>query len=236
MESGGLDNPSRSVWVIPGAIIIAGLILAIAIFVIRTSNVSVPETALPEMVEPVSVTDHLIGSPKAQVMIVEYSDIDSDNGKNFHEALAQLMTEYAADGRVAWVYRHLPLTTVHAYAQRHAEASECAASLGGPEAFWRFVDQAHALAPGGAELDPRNYPVIAQTLGIDGGVFEECVASGRFSAKVRSQAHDALGAGAQGAPFTVIFIEGGKPTAINGALPYPSLKELVERSLAQTSP
>lgn len=233
MDNGGLHNPSRSVWVVPSAIIIAGVILAIAIFVIRTTGASVPTTALPEMIEPVTVSDHVIGNPQAPVMIVEYSDIDSDDGKNFHAALAQLMTEYAAGGKVAWTYRHLPLTTMHAYAQRHAEAAECAASLGAPDAFWRFIDQAHTLAPGSAELDPRNYPVIAQTLGIDGGTFEECVASGRFSAKVRSQAHDALGAGAEGAPFTVIFIEGGRPVSINGALPYASLKELVDRSLVQ---
>lgn len=233
MDSGGLTNPTRSVWVIPGAIIIAGLILAIAVFVIRTGSATVPETALPEMIEPVTVSDHIIGNPNAEVMIVEYSDIDSDDGKNFHAALLQLMTEYAKDGRVAWVYRHLPLTTVHGYAQRHAEASECAALLGGADAFWRFIDQAHTLAPGGAELNPTNYPAIAQTLGIENATFTECVASGKFSAKVRSQAHDALGAGAEGAPFTVVFIKGSKPAAINGALPYTSLKELVDRSLLE---
>lgn len=234
MDSDGVMNPTRNVWVIPGAIIIAGLILAIAIFVIRTGNATVPVTALPEMIEPVTVADHIIGNPNAQVMIVEYSDIDSDDGKNFHAALLQLMTEYAEDGRVAWVYRHLPLTTVHGYAQRHAEAAECAALLGGPDAFWRFIDQAHTLAPGGAELNPESYPVIAQTLGIENTAFTECVVSGKFSAKVRSQAHDALGAGAEGAPFTVVFIEGSKPAAINGALPYTSLKELVDQSLSQS--
>lgn len=234
MESDGRMNPTRSVWVIPGAIIIAGLILAIAIYAIRVGSAKVPEKALPEMIEPVTVADHIIGNPDAQVMIVEYSDIDSDDGKNFHAALQQLMTEYAEDGRVAWVYRHLPLTTVHGYAQRHAEASECAAMLGTADAFWRFIDQAHALAPGGAELNPETYPVIAQTLGIENTAFTECIASGKFSAKVRSQAHDALGAGAEGAPFTVVFIKGAKPAAINGSLPYLSLKELVDRALSTT--
>ncbi len=224
-------NPSRSVWLVPSAIIIAGLILAVAVFMIRTSTQQVPETAMPEMIEPVSVSDHIIGNPQASVIIVEYSDIDSDDGKNFHQALEQLMTEYAAGGKVAWVYRHLPLTTIHAYSQRHAEASECASSLGNTDAFWRFIGQAHTIAPGGAELYPENYAFIAQTLGIESAVFDECINSGRFAAKVRAQAHDALGAGAKGAPFSVVLIEGSEPVVINGTLPYLALKELVERSL-----
>lgn len=226
-------EPRRNVWLIPIAIIVAGVILAVAVYVIRSGNTSVPLTARPEMVEPVNASDHIVGNPDARVMIIEYSDIDSDDGKNFHAALMQLMTEYGTQGEVAWTYRHLPLTTIHGYAQRHAEAAECAASIASEDAFWRFIDQAHALAPGSAELNPRDYPAIAQTLGIEENVFAECVASGRFSAKVRSQAHDALGAGAEGAPFTIVFIEGAEPIAINGALPYLSLKEVVERALAQ---
>ena len=116
----------RNAWVVPGAIVVAGVILAIAIYVVRSGNVSVPLTALPEMIEPVSAEDHIIGNPGAAVMIVEYSDIDSDDGKSFHAALLQLMTEYASGGEVAWTYRHLPLTTLHGYAQSHAEAAECA--------------------------------------------------------------------------------------------------------------
>lgn len=223
----------RNAWVVPGAILVAGVILAIAIYVVRSGNVSVPLTALPEMIEPVSAEDHIIGNPGAAVMIVEYSDIDSDDGKSFHAALLQLMTEYASGGEVAWTYRHLPLTTLHGYAQSHAEAAECAALLGGPEAFWRFIDQAHALAPGSAELNPRDYPAIAGSLGIEASALAECVASGRFSSKVRSQAHDALGAGAEGAPFTVIFIRGAEPAAINGALPYTSLKAVVDGALSK---
>src|SRR3989344_6163480 len=139
-------NPSRSVWVVPSAIIIAGLILAVTVYVVRSGSAEVPDVAQPDMIEPVALTDHLIGNPEAVVTIVEYSDIDSDDGKEFHAALTQLMTDYAAGGKVAWVYRHLPLTTVHPYAQRHAEAAECAASLGRADAFWRFLDQAHALS------------------------------------------------------------------------------------------
>lgn len=228
-----MESSSRSVWLIPGAIIVAGLILAIAIFVIRTTSAKIPESAKPDAVPAVTPTDHIIGNPEASVVIVEYSDIDSDDGKNFHAALQQLMTEYAAGGNVAWVYRHLPLTTMHAYAQRHAEASECVASLSGPEGFWRFIDQAHAIAPGSAEFNPKNYPVVLTSLGIPQEAFDQCMTSGKFSSKVRSQAHDALGAGAEGAPFTVVFIEGQEPVAINGALPYTSLKELIQRSLGQ---
>lgn len=227
-------NPSsRSAWLIPSAIIVAGLVLAVAVYVQRVRTAEIPEGGDPAAVAPVTPADHIIGNPEAPVRIVEYSDIDSEHGKSFHATLAQLMTEYAPGGQVAWVYRHFPLTTVHANALRHALAAECAASLGGEDAFWRFIDLGNALAPGSAELDPKDYPSIVRQLGMDETAFNECLVSGRFAGRVRENTHNALAAGAEGAPYTVILVDGEQSITLNGALPYDAMKQAIEQALAK---
>ncbi|HEX2792315.1 MAG TPA: thioredoxin domain-containing protein [Candidatus Paceibacterota bacterium] len=225
-------KPERR-WLVPAAIIGAGVILAITVFVIRTSNVALPEGGNPDAIRPVALTDHIIGNPEAPVAIVEYSDIDSEFGKSFQAVLAQLMTEYAPSGNVAWVYRHFPLTTINPYSLTHAQAAECAKFLGTEDTFYRFIDAVNAGAPGAADFNPRNYSQILLQLGIPQGPFDECISSGRFSKTVMADVRNALGAGAEGAPFTVILIKGNDPLVINGALPYESMKEVIENSLAK---
>ncbi|HEX5774750.1 MAG TPA: thioredoxin domain-containing protein [Candidatus Paceibacterota bacterium] len=228
-----MENPSRSVWVVPFAIIVAGILLAGTIYTLRMRNVEIPKGGDPSIVTPVTPEDHLIGNPEAPVRIVEYSDIDSEHGKALQATLAQLMTEYAAGGQVAWVYRHFPLTTVHANSLRHALAAECAASLGAADAFWRFIDLVNAGAPGSAEFDPKDYPNVVRQLGIGQAAFDECLTSGRFAGRVRENTHNALAAGATGAPYTVILVRGSEPIIINGALPYASMKQAIEKALSE---
>ena len=61
---------------------------------------------------------------------------DIESGGKRHGIAARAA---AAGGQVAWVYRHLPLIDQHVYAEQHAEAAECAASLGGQSMFWLMV-------------------------------------------------------------------------------------------------
>lgn len=228
-----MDNPSRSAWLIPIAILLSGALLAAAIYVVRLQNAKIPEGGDPSVVTPVTPADHLIGNPEAPVRIVEYSDIDSEHGKALQATLAQLMTEYAAGGKVAWIYRHFPLTTVHANSLRHALAAECASSLGAADAFWRFIDLVNAGAPGSAEFDPKDYPGVVRQLGIDEAAFNECLTSGRFAGRVRENTHNALAAGAEGAPYTVILVQGAEPIIINGSLPYETMKQAIEKAISE---
>lgn len=229
-----MEPSSRSIWLIPAAIILAGLILAIAIFVVRVrSAAEIPNGGEPSAVRPVTPTDHLVGNPEASVVIIEYSDIDSEHGKALHATIAQLMTEYGPNNTVAWVYRHFPMTTIHAYSLRHAVAAECASSLGGQDAFWRFIDLANTIAPGALELNPKDYPSILRQLGIEEKAFEECLTAGKFTDKVREDAHNALESGAEGAPYVVILVKGANPIGINGSLPYEAMKQVLDKALAE---
>lgn len=219
---------NRSQWVLPGAIVLAGLILAIALFVIRDNYVFGPPDGNPSLMRPVSPDEHIIGNPDAPILIVEYADIDSSYSKEFQRTLAQLMTDYGASGKVAWVYRHFPLVNQNPNASKHAEAAECVTSLGNATAFWRFIDLLQANAPDEEEFNPRNYGAIVSQLGINVDEFNDCLASGRFASRVEADFRNALDAGAVGSPYTIIRVEGRERTPVTGAIPYQTLKDLVE--------
>jgi len=223
----------RETWLIPGAIIAAGLLLAIAVYTIRAQELTLPPEGDVSLVRPITEADHLIGSPEASVVIIEYADIDSSYAKDFQQTMMQLMTEYGPSGEVAWVYRHLPLIDRHPNARLHAEASECVASLGGPNSFWRFIDAAHARAPGSQELNPRDYPAIVEQMGIRTEAFESCLNENTYAARVVDDFENGINAGAGGSPFSVVLIRGTAPITIDGAVPYESMKRIVEESLAK---
>src|SRR5690606_34807350 len=87
-----------------------------------------------ENIAPVTADDHIRGNPNAPLMIVEYSDFDCPYCKSFHVTMQKIIEEYGPSGKVAWVYRHLPLTSLHPSAAYIAETSECVAELGGNDA------------------------------------------------------------------------------------------------------
>lgn len=81
--------------------------------------------------------DHILGNQNASIKIVEYSDIQCPYCAKVHPTIKEVVEKY--DGEVMWVYRHFPLN-IHQYAEELALATECAASLGGNDAFWQTLD------------------------------------------------------------------------------------------------
>ena len=223
----------REMWLIPGAILAAGLILGLATYSIRSKELTLPPQGDVSLVRPVGENDHIIGNPGAPVVIIEYADIDSSYAEGFQATMQQLMTEFAAGGQVAWVYRHLPLIDQHPNARRHAEAAECAASIGGPDSFWRFIDAANALASGSTELDPSSYNTIVEGLGISTDAFNNCLNNGTYAKRVMDDFENGLNAGAGGSPFSVVLIKGKPPITIDGAVPYDAMKKIIQESIAK---
>lgn len=220
--------------VIPIAILVAGLGIAVAIYFVRAEPAFLSGGVDVSKTDPVNPnSDHIAGNPGAKIMLVEYSDIDCQYCKSFQRTLAQVAAEYGPRGDVAWVYRHFPLVDIHQHAASHAEASECVASIAGEPYFWRFIDAIHASSPDLTEFDPLGYEAIITSLGIDMSAFNACMAADTFTDKVSKDFEDALEIGANGTPFTVILVDGKEPLSISGAVSYASLKEIIDAALAQ---
>ncbi len=223
---------------IPIAIVIAGALIAGA--VIYTNRAPSAGVGLPAgtgrdavKVKPVTKDDHILGNPNAPIVIVEYSDFECPFCKTFHATMHQVVNAYGKSGKVAWVYRQFPIPQLHTKAYQEAEASECAAELGGNDAFWKYADRIFALTPSNDGLDLALLPEIAEDIGLDRAKFEQCLSSGRHRAAVEASANDAVAAGAQGTPQSYI-LAGKEIVPIEGAQPFEALKSVIDSFLKES--
>lgn len=214
---------------VPLAIVIAGALIAGALYLSQTKTakpvVTLPDSVSAEGMRPVDASDHILGNPDADLVIVEYSDTECPFCKQFHNTMKRVMDTYGKDGKVAWVYRHFPIDQLHSKARKEAEATECAADQGGNDKFWAFTNTLYEKTPSNDGLDPKQLPVIAKEVGLDVDAFNTCLSTGKFTAKVEADYQDALKAGAKGTPYSLIITKkDGAKVPINGAQPYDSLK------------
>lgn len=223
----------RRDFLLPGAIVLGGLIIAFAVYAIRTDAPPRLGNGTPDRVRAVTPVDQMIGNPEAPIKIVTYADIDSPRSKTFQATMQQIMSEYVADGRITWVYRHFPLLDQYAASASHAEAAECAGFIGGSDTFWRFIDALQMGAPGESQFPVSGYETVARQLGIPFSELETCLTNGRFTQKVYSDSENALATGAKGAPYIILLIEGVEPLAVQGGLPYEDMKRVITEALAR---
>ncbi|MCI0620000.1 DsbA family protein [Candidatus Wolfebacteria bacterium] len=198
---------------IPGAIVLAGVIVAGALVLNRSGNLGTDGSSsnTPEktdiQIEAVSADDHILGNPNAQVIVVEYSDLECPFCKSFHDTTHRIIDDYGPSGEVAWVYRHFPLAQLHPKAPKEAEATECANELGGNDAFWAYTDRVFELTPSNNGLDLALLPQIAEDIGLDQAAFDACLTSGKYASEVEKDFNAAVTAGGTGTPFTVLLLD-----------------------------
>ncbi len=215
---------------IPVAIIIAGALIAGGVFLSNKNSNSTNEnkkTTKEIIINPVTEKDHIMGNPNANIVLVEFSDTECPFCKRFHGTMNQIMEKYGKSGEVAWVYRHFPLDKLHKKARKEAEATECAAELGGNEGFWNFTNKLYEKTPSNDGFDLSKLPDLAESVGLDKTAFEECLASERHSATVESQLQDGIKAGAKGTPYNVLILNKKDKIAISGAMPYPVMDTIM---------
>ncbi len=225
---------------VPLAIIVAGLIIGVSvIYAVGKKSVAGPvaddsgssgATAnVLDKVRAVNAADHILGDPKAPVKIIEYSDPECPFCKRFHATMNQVVTDYA--GKVAWVYRNFPLDSLHPKAPKEAAAAECAAEVGGNEAYWTYLNRLYEITPSNNGLDLAELPKIAAYAGLDVAKFNACAASGKTSARVSADYAEAVASGGQGTPYSIVINAKGEKTTIPGALPLDSVKAIINEAL-----
>lgn len=178
--------------------------------------------------KPDATADHWKGSKEARFVHVEYSDFECPFCSKYHETFTQLEKEY--EGKMAFVYRHFPLS-FHPLAQPAAEASECIASIGGNNAFWTFHNDIFVAMPNVTLEQLGDFAVKA---GVDKGAFQTCYDSKKFTQKVKDQTTEAQTAGVNATPTNVIYdMKTGKNTVIAGAYPFDQAKAIIDAFMAE---
>lgn len=226
----------------PIAIVIAGAMIAAAVLyqnglpTDQPAGVNAPTNAAAKVqndIDPKLLAlrpdDHVRGNRNADILLIEYSDLECPYCKKFDTIMKQVMGEYGNSGSVAWVYRHYPLDMIHPKARKEAEATECANELGGNEAFWKYLDRLYEITPSNNQLDLAKLPEIAVEVGLDVGAFNTCLSSGKYAERVQRDFENGVEAGVQGTPFmAIINVKTGKQSSISGAYPAEAVKAAID--------
>jgi protein-disulfide isomerase len=203
------DNKPLSV---PIAIVVAGLIVAGAIFFSKgESRVIDPEENKPVQtsfkLDEYNDKDHIIGNPNAPIQIVEYSDFECYFCKRFYPTYKQIMESYGKAGQISYVYRHFPLSQIHPNAEKASEASECVARIGGNTKFWAFSDKIFETSEANGSLEKINFSGMAKNLGIDQQRFDDCMNSDETLVIVKNNQESGIKAGVDGTPTNFITVK-----------------------------
>jgi|SRR3989344_2991864 len=189
------------------------------------TNPTPTPTPQPSNVKVSADDDAFLGKKDAPVTIIEFSDYQCPFCARFRDqTFDQLKAEYIDTGKVKFVYRDLPLTSIHSMAQPAAEAAECVrdSAKGSNEAYFKMHDKIFA---GQTSLSNENLKLWAKDLGYDIG---SCLDSGKFKSEVQKDSSDAQAAGGQGTPY---FVINDKP--LSGAQPFSVFKQAIDAELAK---
>jgi len=249
-----MDNdrqPSRSLIGLPGAIIIAAAILALAFIWIHkptaSSNTNNQQAATPSIddqasgMAAVTNSDHILGNPQAPIKLVEYSDPSCPYCQMFNPTMEAIMNAYGPGGQVAWVYRQFPLDKpvtkggplFHPNSGREAAAFECAGSIGGNSSFFAYMKHWFEIFPqNGADrtetVDDAQIYQAAKDIGLDMTAFNACESTGEFKDKLDQSYADGINAGVTGTPYTILITPSGTRIPLEGAVAYSTLKSAID--------
>lgn len=172
----------------------------------------------------IEANDPVLGDTNADISIVEFSDFQCPFCARAHDdTLSDFEdSDYFKNGEVNLVYKQFPLTSIHQYAQKAAEASLCANDQG---KFWEYHDMLFANQQA---LDINSLKQYASDLGLDTSKFNNCLDNGEQESEVNKESGQAVDAGGRGTPyFVVVNNKNDKTQSISGAVPFAQLESAI---------
>lgn len=154
--------------------------------------------------EGVYEDDHIKGNPDARVTFIEYGDFQCPACASMYPIVKEVAEKYPNDVRI--IYRHMPLTAIHPFAQSAAQASEAAAKQG---KFWEMHDMLYEKQREWSNpsqgVNPINiFTQYADELGLNLDQFGEDFNSREVRNKVSRDAAAAREIGVRGTPSFVL--------------------------------
>lgn len=162
--------------------------------------------------------DFVRGSRTAPVTLVTFTDFHCPFSKLAQSTIQALSVHYGSS--VSFVHRDFPISSLHPYALQAHAAARCAAEQGG---FWEYHDKILA-SPSNA--DSEQLMAYAYEAGMDGGLFLQCLESGRHEQSVLQDVNEGIRLGVNSTP--TFFING---RILRGMHPMDSFMERIDAEL-----
>lgn len=174
----------------------------------------------------VTDADHVKGSLKASVTLIEYGDFQCPACLSYYPFVTQLMREFPTMLRI--VFRDFPITTVHAHTQAASEAAEAASKQG------RFWEMHNALFDNQDTWAKAQNPEIlftsyAKQIGLDTERFSADMRTAAVDEKIKKDQDSGTALGVQGTP--TFFLNGEE---IENPKDYKDFKILIEAALLKS--
>jgi protein-disulfide isomerase len=177
-------------------------------------------TGKPAAGVSVAGEEPFLGGKGAKLTILEYSDFQCPFCSRVVPTVQQIADTYGDQVKI--VFRNFPLS-FHQFAQKAAEASECANSQG---KFWEMHDKMFANQNA---LTIENLKSYAGQIGLDQAKFDACLDNGDMKSVVDKEFQEGTASGVQGTPA---FLIGGE--LMSGALPFDQFKTVIDKKLAES--
>ena len=232
---------------VPGAILLAGVIIAVAVFVSNrdtegsvddqdTDNIAGEETETPPETAPdapefadastdIGDGPYLGDKENAKVAVVEFKEYRCGFCKrHVDETFPSIKENYIDTGKIIYVFREFEM-----YGDDIANAAKCVYHLGGTDKYVEFDKNAYNL-----EDDDAIYSLV-NTVGVNESDFESCYTSKQYKDELDADKAAGTAAGVQGTPGFVIgtLDSDGNVDGIlvPGAYPYDTFAEKIESFL-----
>lgn len=176
---------------------------AIVYVLTRASAVTIPVDVVVQPSDTVGFHGYVLGSPTAPVEITEFADYQCPVCQTF--TLMQMPTvkeRLISTGRLRLRYRDFPLE-MHPHSRLAAHAAACAADqnqywqmhdlLYEGQGDWAFARDASSILHG-----------YAKSLGMDVGVYDGCMKSGKYAGRIQASFDLAVRYGVPGTPTLMI--------------------------------
>ena len=202
----------------------AALVVIIAIAGLAWMVNSTPSTTSEAInVAPVSDKDITNGVKDAKVTLIEYADFQCPACASYHPIVKQLLAEY--EGKILFVYRNLPLTSIHKNAIISAQAGYAAHKQGG---FFEMADLLYDNQKNWENLsDPTSTFIdYAKELKLDVNKFQADLNSEDSKNFIKDSEREAL---AEGMNSTPTFVLNG--IKLRGVNTYEDFKKLIDEEL-----
>lgn len=178
--------------------------------------------------------DPMLGDPNASVTLIEFGDFQDPFTERFWRLSLPLIKQNFIDTKkINYVFRDFPLDIIHPYAQKAAEASECADEQ---RMYWSYHDyllgnQSDWTSSSNINEAIEKFKEYAQILGLNSKEFDFCLDSGQMESEVQNDFNDGQDAGVAGTPTFFVQNICGDETTILGAQPYSVFEEALNQSL-----
>ena len=200
---------TRTRWIIFA--IVTTLIIGGLFFLPKPNRVDVSNTDPAKVEQNTATADNVYGNKDAEVVLIEYGDFQCPGCGAAFPIVKGLKEKYKDD--IAFVFRHLPLTSIHPNALAAATVAEAA---GKQSKFWEMHDKLYenqqAWANLSAEQRTTTFEGYAKDIGLNVDQYNNDLSSEEISRKIN---RDRALAGKVNATSTPTFVLNGKNLEAN---------------------